>query len=172
MISSLMQRPENEKGRGITAPCRNPSFVGPASSGGTLCHSPMRRHAEASAREKNEKRLTMSDQIIKDNFGRKYRLFPQKISWRFDGELDHPDETKHAVVIVGKMEGDVFVIMDIWACRGLVINDFKGWWQTGLCRAGADHVATIWVDEEQDDLHQVASSLRKANLPASGAQLE
>jgi hypothetical protein len=111
----------------------------------------------------------MSDQIIKNAFGRVYPIFPEKISWRFDGELDHPDETKHAVVIVGKMEGDAFVIMDIWACRGLVIDDFKGWWKTALFRAGADHVATIWVDEEQDDLYQVASSLRKANLPDSKA---
>jgi hypothetical protein len=110
------------------------------------------------------------EHVIKDAFGRERRIFPEKISWRFDGELDHPDETKHAVVIVGKMDGDTFVPMAIWACHGLVINDFKGWWNTALCRAGADHVATIWVDEDQDDLDRVASSLKKANFPESDAQ--
>ena len=109
---------------------------------------------------------------IRDSFGRERRIFPQEISWRFDGELDHPDDTKHAVVIVGKMEGGAFVIMDMWPCRGLVINDFKGWSSTALCRAGADHVATVWVDEEQFDLHQVAASLKKANLPAPDAPPE
>jgi len=110
------------------------------------------------------------DHKIKDALGREHRIYPQKLSWRFDEELDHPDETNHAVVVVGKMEGEVFTPMDIWACHGLVIDEFIGWWSTELFRAGADHVATIWVDEDQDDLAQVVSSLRKANdFPESDA---
>lgn len=47
------------------------------------------------------------DHKIKDALGREHRIYPQKLSWRFDEELDHPDETNHAVVVVGKMEGEV-----------------------------------------------------------------
>ena len=143
----------------------------PSSSGGTLWGSPMRRRTEANARERNQQRLLM-DHVIKDASGRPYHLFPEKISWRFDSELDRPDDTKHAVVIVGKMDGEAFTIMGMWACRGLVIDEFRGWWSTELCKAGADCVATIWVDENRDDLYSVTASLKKANLPAPDAPPE
>lgn len=101
----------------------------------------------------------MGEYVLVGASTRTYKIHPIEVAWHFSPDVDKFEDFSNVLMIVGKIEGEAFIPMDIVAITASIRPYFRSW-GTGnhfIKEKGATHFAIIGGDElrrrvAQDDL--------------------